>query len=320
MRRQNELASQVSLQSADAQLISPAALPRKPAFPKMLPMALLAVLGSAIAAVGSYLMRDLRDRLVRSTEELALLLPYPTLGMLPRFQTSRSADRRNALSQDRTRFAEAVKNIYVQISPPDRPLPQTIVVTSAVAGEGKTTTAVSLAMLAASLGRNIVLVDFDMRRPSVHSILRLPLGPGLMEYLSGEVASLNEVIQYPMPNLAVISAGRGSDYNSIVRSEVVDALLKTLKQKFDQVIIDTPPSLAVVDPLIVAHLADRVVHVVRWAQTTRNTVTAAAGMLDAIDPRRIGAVLTQVDVDRHAADGYGDSVMYDKSLNHYYLG
>lgn len=320
LRRQNELASQVSLQNSDASVISMAPLPLQPSFPKMLPMALLAIVASMVASVGYSLWADLKDRLVRSTDELAVLLPYPTLGLLPSFDAVHSHDHLNAMSKDRTRYAEAVKNLYIQTTPPDRPMPQSIVISSAISGEGKTTTAISLALLAASLGRNVVLVDFDMRRPSVHNILRLPLGPGLMEYLSGETSSLAEVVQYPLPNLAVITAGRGSDFNSVVRTELVEGLLKHLKQKFDQVIIDTPPILAVVDPLIVARLADRVIHVVRWAQTMRETVRAAAGMLDTIDPRRIGAVLTQVDVERHAAEGYGDSVIYHKSFNRYYLG
>ncbi len=320
LRRQNELAAQVSLQTADAQLISPAPLPVQPAFPKMLPMSVLAVFISAILSVAFYLWRDLQERLIRSTEELAALVPYPTLGMLPRFQTTRSVDQLAVMTKDRSRFAEAVKNLYIRIAPPDRPLPRSVVVTSALSGEGKTTTAVSMAMLAASLGRNVVLVDFDTRRPSLHHILRLPLGPGVMEYLSGECSSLNEVIQHPMPNLAVVTAGRGSDFNNVVRTELVENLLKGLTQKFDHVIIDTPPSLAVVDPLIVARLADRVIHVVRWADTTRESVKAAVHLFESVDPRRIGAVLAQVDIERHAADGYGDSIVYHKSLNRYYLG
>ena len=320
MHRQNELASQVSLQTADAELISPAALPRNPSFPRLAPMTLLVVLGSALAATAVNLARDLKDRLLRSGDELAGLLPYQMLGLLPKFHSARSADRLQALSADRTRFAEAVKNLYFQIAPPDRPLPKTIVVTSAVAGEGKTTTAVSLAMLAASLGRNVVLVDFDARRPSVHHILRLPLGPGLMEYMSGEVTSLGEVVQTSLPNLSVIAAGRGSDFNCLVRGEPVEALLRTLAQRFDHVIVDTPPCLAVVDPLVVGGLADKVVHVVRWAGTSRDIVRATAKLLARIDSSRLGAVLAQVDSQQHAAESYGDSVLYDKSLNRYYLG
>ncbi len=320
LRRQNELAAQVSLQTADAQLISPAPTPVRPAFPKMLPMSFLAVFVSAILSVAFFLWRDLQERLIRSTEDLTALVPYATLGMLPRFQTTRSLDQLEMMTKDRSRFAEAVKNLYIRIAPPDRPLPRSVVVTSALSGEGKTTTAVSLAMLAASLGRNVVLVDFDTRRPSLHHILRLPLGPGVMEYLSGECSSLNEVIQHPMPNLAVVTAGRGSDFNNVVRTELVENLLKGLAQKFDHVIVDTPPSLAVVDPLIVARLAERVIHVVRWADTSRESVKAAAQLFETVDPRRIGAVLAQVDIERHAADGYGDSIVYHKSLNRYYLG
>jgi len=165
-----------------------------------------------------------------------------------------------------------------------------------------------------------VLVDFDARRPSVHHILRLPLGPGLMEYMSGEVTSLGEILQASLPNLSVIAAGRGSDFNCMIRSEPVEALLRVLAQRFDHVIVDTPPCLAVVDPLVVGGLADKVVQVVRWAGTSRDIVRAAARLLARIEPSRLGAVLAQVDSQQHAAEGYGDSVLYDKSLNRYYLG
>jgi len=318
LKRQNELAAQASLQTADAQLISPAPLPHEPSFPKFLPMSLLAILGSAALSIGVGVVRDMRDRVVRSTEDLLTLTPFHTLGLLPRFQTARG-DLPN-LATDRSRYAESVKNLYVQISPPEQPMPRSIVVTSALPGEGKTTTAVSLAMLAASLGRNVVLVDFDTRRPSIHHILRLPLGPGLLEYMSGEVSSLREVIQFPLPNLTVITAGRGGDVNSVVRAERVEAILTELTQRFDQVIIDTPPCLAVVDSLVLARLAERVVHVVRWGVTRRESVRAAAQMFDGIDRARIGIVLSQVDIKRHAADGYGDSAFYHQSLNRYYLG
>jgi capsular exopolysaccharide synthesis family protein len=318
LRRQNELASQVLLQAPDAHLISQAPLPREASFPKLMPLSLLAIIGSALLAVGLGIVRDLKDRVIRSVDDLAAIQPYQTLGTLPLFQPARHD--KPALANDRSRYSEAVKGLYVHIAPSDRPPPRSIVVTSALSGEGKTTTAVSLAMLAASLGRSVVLVDFDARRPSVHHVLGLPLGPGLMEYMAGEITTLNEAIQYPLPNLAVICAGHGNDYNSIVRTDRAEALLTELSTRFDQIIIDTPPCLAVVDSLVLARLADRVVHVVRWGQTHRESVTAATSLFEGIEPRHVGLVLSQVDAKRYSAEGYAGSAFYHRSLNRYYMG
>ncbi|HLN25192.1 MAG TPA: polysaccharide biosynthesis tyrosine autokinase [Patescibacteria group bacterium] len=318
LRRQNELSSQVLLQTPDAHLISQAPLPNEPSFPKLLPLSLAAILGSAALAVGVGLLRDLKDRVIRSIDDLAAIQPYQSFGTLPLFQPARRD--MPGLASDRSRYAEAVKGLYVQIAPSDRPLPRSVVITSALSGEGKTTTAVSLAMLAASLGRNVVLVDFDARRPSIHHILGLPLGPGLLDYLSGEVTTLNDVLQHPLPNLSVVTAGHGNDYNSILRADRAEALLTELAARFDQVIIDTPPCLAVVDSLVLARLADRVVHVVRWGHTRRESVIAATSLFEGIEPRHVGVVLSQVDTKRYAVEGYAGSAFYHRSLDRYYVG
>jgi len=320
MKRRSELASKTSLHAANARLVSPASLPNEPSFPQLLPMAALALLGSFATAAAVGVGRDFNQKTIRSTDELTALVPYRMLGILPRFQPARHPDRLIALAADRSRFSEAVKNLYVRVAPPGHKPPSTIVVTSALPAEGKTTTAVSLAMLAATLGRKVVLVDFDTRAPSVHHILQLPLGPGLAEYVTGQAASLAECLQQPLPNLTVLTAGRCNGFDLLARTEIVEALLRDLAANFDHVVIDTPPCLAVVDGLVLAKLADQVVHVVRWAQTSREMIKATANLFDNIDTDRIGVVLTQVDAKRHAIDGYSDSVYYHRSLNQYYLG
>ena len=320
LKRRSELDAQTSLHTANARLVSPAALPHKPSFPLILPMALLATVGSFATAAGISAARDLKDRVIRSTDELAALVAFRTLGILPRFEPARRPNRLIALSADRSRFSEAVKNLYIRVAQPGHPLPRTIVVTSALSGEGKTTTAVSLAMLAATLGRKVALVDFDTHAPSIHHILQLPLGPGLADYVLGKTATLGESLNNPLPNLAVLTAGRADGFNVLARAERIEALMAELAQDFDHIVVDTPPCLAVVDSLVLARIADQVVHVVRWAHTSREVVKAAAHLFDRLDPDRIGVVLTQVDIKCHASEGYSDSVFYHKSLNRYYLG
>jgi len=320
MKRQSELGARTTLQTANARLISPASLPNAPSFPKLLPMTILALLGSFAASAGFTAARDIKERVIRSTDELAALVPYRAVGMLPRFQPVRHPDRLNALSADRSRFSEAVKNLYVRLAQPGQPWPRTIMVTSALSGEGKTTTAVSLAMLAASMGRRVALLDFDTRAPSIHHIMQLPLGPGLAEYLREEASTLAEVAQNPHPNLAVLTAGRSDGLNILAGAERLDTLLGELSRDFDHVIIDTPPCLAVADALILSRIADQILHVVCWSKTSRSMIQAAANLFDCVDPLRIALVLTKVDAKRHAGEGYTDSMYYHKSLNRYYLG
>lgn len=319
LAREQELAAQLSLETPNAYLLSNVATPTDPSFPQVVPMSVLAVLGAGFLSVGFVVLRDLSDRTVRSADEVSALTPYEPLGLVPRFARMRKGPALTVAALDRDRFAEAMKGVYVRLSQAGDPPAGRLLVTSALPGEGKTTTATALGMVGASLGRRVALLEVDARHPNLHRIFRLPLGPGLLEYLRGD-AIFEEVVRPVRNNLSIITAGCGDNLSDLLKTDRLDGLIQDLSASYDQVIIDTPPILAVTEALALAPVADRIVHVVRWGDTRRTTLMAALGRYGHLDPKRIGIVLSQVDIRRHSSYGYLDSELYQESLNRYYLG
>ena len=191
-----------------------------------------------------------------------------------------------------------------------------IAVTSSQPLEGKTTTACNLATALALGGSRVLLIDADMRRPALHSILGLHNNIGLSHLLVGQ-ARFREVVQPTTdPNLFVITAGRTPPNPSeLLASERTKRLLATLgthrssghgrrrrrtKARFDWIVIDTPPVLAVTDPVVIAGVVAAVVFVIGSEMTRRAHAERALEMLRTAKPRSIAAVLNRVDFDRNS--------------------
>ena len=192
---------------------------------------------------------------------------------------------------------------------------------SALPKEGKTTLVASLSRMVASMGQKVIVVDCDIRRPTLHKTFELSDQPGLIELLSGETA-LEEVIQEDQSSGAhLISAGESVAHGAnLLGSESMKKLLSTLAQSYDYVIIDTSPLLAVADSLVLARSPDKIVFLTRWVETRRET--AISGLRQVIDAGGdvAGVLLTMVDVKEHAQYGFGDSGSYTGQIRKYYSG
>jgi capsular exopolysaccharide synthesis family protein len=169
---------------------------------------------------------------------------------------------------------------------------RTMVVTSAAPGEGKTVTAANLAVTFARDGKQVLLVDCDLPRARLHTMFGLSRGPGLTEVLS-ERASLDVVIRStPVQGLSLLPVGaRHPGSPDLLKSAQLRELLQELADRFDLVILDTPPVLALTDAAILAALADGVVLVVRAGKTDRDAVQEAFRQLTAVGARVVGTVL-----------------------------
>jgi capsular exopolysaccharide synthesis family protein len=175
---------------------------------------------------------------------------------------------------------------------------RSMVVTSAVSDEGKTTTAVRLARAVAETDRRVVLVDADVRRTGVHRELGLDNRVGLTSILTGQVEAA-EAIRYVEPNLAVIPAGPASAVaNELVGSEDFAALLRDLSGQCDLLIVDAPPVLPVADPLLVARAVDVVLVVSRLGVVRRREVRATLRRLRDASLPVVGLVVNDVEPDR----------------------
>lgn len=205
--------------------------------------------------------------------------------------------RRIALLQPDSFVAEQFRSLRARLEAlgAERPM-RTIAVTSAMAGEGKTTAALNLALVTAmSVGRRVLLMDCDLRRPKVHVALGLRPDCGLAEVLADEVSLDRAVMQVDGTSLAVLPVRRTpSNPSELLGSDRMRALVEEVARGYDHVIFDLPPTLAMPDAKTMCELVDGVVFVVRADRTPQDDVAAA---LDVLDRRRIlGVVLNGTDV------------------------
>ena len=178
-------------------------------------------------------------------------------------------------------------------------------ITSSTGSEGKTTTAVNLALALAQCGSSVVLLDCDLRRPSVARILNIPTGKGMSNYLAGNNKA-DEVIHQcaSESNLWIIPSGpMPPNPAELVSSPLMAALLEELSGRFKYIIVDSPPLLAVTDATIVSTLVDGCVLIVESGVTPKKMILRASKMLSSANARLLGVVLNKVRVHH---DGYYD--------------
>jgi capsular exopolysaccharide synthesis family protein len=191
----------------------------------------------------------------------------------------------------------------------DHPI-KLIVVTSSIAAEGKSTTATNLAVVFAETGSRVLLIEADLRRPRVSDYLGLERAVGLTNVLAGQV-SIDEVLQrWGTDGLTVLPCGSiPPNPSELLGSQNMVDLLTGLRQRFDTIIIDTPPLLPVTDAAVASVLADGVVVVVRYGRTNRAQLAAAVRSLESVDARVLGCVLNMQPAKqaegRGRYDGYG---------------
>jgi len=214
-------------------------------------------------------------------------------------------------------FSEAIRTLRsgIHMSDVDRP-PKVIHVTSSRAGEGKTTLAMSLAISAAFSGLQVALVDADLRHPALSRFFKLEREKGLVDLLIGATTSEAALRFQKDLKLTVIPAG-GKSLNptDVLGSERMKALVSHLRETFDYVVLDTPPVGPVIDPVIVAQLADKTIFVVQWASTPRELVEASIQQMST-HKRVAGVVLNCVNQDR--VRKYGGEYSYGKHYEKYY--
>jgi capsular exopolysaccharide synthesis family protein len=189
--------------------------------------------------------------------------------------------------------------------------PRSLLLTSSVPSEGKTSTALSIAATAAKSGQRTIIIDCDLRHPNLHINLNASNAKGLSEYLSGHLG-LDDVIEIdPDSSVHYITAGaRTSNPTDLLGSDAMRGLIRRLCNDYELVILDTPPLLAVSDALVLVREVDRTIFVIRWEKTRRET--AMAGLKQALEAgaRVAGTVLTRVDVRKHSQYDYADSGYY----------
>jgi len=315
LQREKEMRVVSNSRANNVRLLDRAEIPGSPFTPntrRAWIMALLLGLGIGIAAAFAI---DYLDDTVKTPEDVTWRLHLNFLGLVPKVHGERHPLLSGPVPHDFGEAFRALRTALVASSGADTT--RLIAVISTQPLEGKTTTAVNIALALAIGGARVLLIDADMRRPSLHKAMRLPNDRGLAELLGG-TAKMREVVQRcGDPNLLVISAGHTpSNPSELLGSDRMRAFLHQLTTgPFDWIIIDTPPVLAVTDAVVLAPLVHAVSFVIGAEMTRWRLAERAIETLQAGHPRAIAAILNRVDFDRNR---YYYSRYYGHQYKSYY--
>jgi capsular exopolysaccharide synthesis family protein len=325
LTRFKQTESDDSYQQPEASIISRAPVPVLPSFPQKTVLMVLSVVTSFLIGWVLALICENLDVAIRSMDQVRGRLKVNALGMVPALAGVRRAigtsrPEKEVMDRPLSAYTEAIRSIHtnLMLADVDR-RPRIVLVTSALPGEGKSTMAMSLAQTIARSGQRVVVVDGDLRRPALHRLAGIAHKPGLIEWLLGRSAA-EEVIYSAGPGgVDIIPAGSQPQMPpNLLSSDRFRLLLHGLTERYDMVILDSAPVLAVSDTRVLAALAERTLFVVRWASTSHKVAASALHQLFEAGATVAGVALTAVDVKAHAKDGFTDSVLYTGQLRAYY--
>ncbi len=315
LQRFKEVGVAAGIGTNNISVVDEAKVPMLPYKPNLQLNTLLALVLGLLGGVGLAFLFEHLDDTFRRPEELEKQLGLPVLGVIPKTLLARGEARPIALvghDDPRSAFAEAYRSVRtaLQFSTASG-VPRVLAVTSAMSGEGKSTTAVSLAIQFAQAGKRTLLVEADLRKPSLHRTLNLDNQLGLTNYLAGGEAQPVDIAKPThIPNLFAISSGPlPPNPADLLSSARMVELLSLAAGKFDQVILDSPPLLGLADALIIGNLCEGTLLAVEMGSTPRGYVLGALKRLRAARVPVLGTILTKLEA-RGGAYGYYRSYYY----------
>ena len=344
LQNQTQLETVGKLLADNTQVLQPAVGASK-IRPRTKRNTILATLLAGVLGIGLAFLAEALDRRVRSEREVDEALGIPLLGRIPKPHRSlRKDDSLVMISEPRSIAAEPVRKLRTNIEflNVERPR-RTILVTSSVQREGKSTTVANLAIALARAGRRVALVDLDLRRPFLHRFFRAPVAPGLTDVVLGRVALEKALQPVPLaaqnlrrlrrtservgvPILAQSSNGHSAvegaltllpagtippDAGELVAHERLGPVLEDLAGRFDFVLVDAPPLLAVGDALTLSAHVDALFVIVRLTVAHRGMLQEVGRLLEACPAEKLGYVLAGAELGE--GYGYGYGYAYDVS-------
>ena len=321
LSRFTQSVQQQSFPSTEARVVTVATPPTQPSSPKIsLTLTLAAVCGLGLGLMSAF-AREQMNRQIHTRTQLEGLLGTSCLAVIPAFAGQKPVLRKRSATKESGAFrqisevapfsstAEALR--YIKVAIDLHPSGGKIIgMVSALPGEGKTTVAAGFAAFVARSGSRTLLIDGDMRNPSLSRTLGYANKPGLLELVT-EKSSLEDLVitdtNYKFDLLPSASRIKPSNSSDILNSPAMKQMLKAATSEYDYVLVDLPPILPVVDVRAVAHLFDGFVLVVEWGSTSTEEIVKAVGASPILSERLLGAVLNKADeAVMRRFEGYSD--------------
>jgi capsular exopolysaccharide synthesis family protein len=289
------------MQMSNVRILDRAEAPTQPASPRPLRNLAVAMVVGLLAGLGFAYLLELLDTTITSREQVEERLGLAFLGIIPSISDQKGEKERDLFvhANPRSAVAECLRSIRTNLlfMSPEKPL-KTIVVTSASPSEGKTTTATALAEVMADGGNRVLIVDADMRRPQLHKVFEIPNEAGLSSLILGE-GKLDQLIRpSQVPNLHVLPCGPiPPNPAELLHTEGFARLLAAMAQRYDRVIIDSPPGGVVADAVVMSTQVDGTLVVLKAGQTSRDAAKRAVRSILDVKGRIFGAVLNDLDLE-----------------------
>ncbi|MDA9503233.1 protein tyrosine kinase [Bradyrhizobium sp. CCBAU 11357] len=340
-------AQQETFPTSDTRVLFPALPPASKSKPKTTLVLALGILGGLALGIGLALLRDVMDRVFRTSSQVETVLELPCLSLVPllparkspkppirlqktdddvqrRISSSPAAIHQTVVGMPLSRYTEAIRSIKLAIDHnPAKISSQVIGITSALPNEGKTTIAASLAQLIGHTGKRAIIVDCDLRNPSLTGIFAPKAACGIIEVANGSRSLADAVWRDPTTNLAFLPAVRRGPLlhtSEILCADSISKLFDRLRAEYDYVIVDLPPLTPLVDVRATSSLIDCYILVVEWGRTKIDVVQHALHTAPNIHESLIGAVLSKTDTKAMARyDGHRSYYYHDSHYIRYGL-
>jgi polysaccharide biosynthesis transport protein len=344
VRRYAEATEQQLFPYTEASLITKAVPPIKRIYKKSLLIVAITPFLGLVFGVGLGALLDLLDRGFRTSSEVESMLGLPCIALVPlqREPADKSASQRpptitgprrglisselgivsSVVEQPFSRFAEAIRTIKLAADLNGISSNNKVVgITSALPGEGKSTIAAALAISIARVGGRVLLVDCDLRNPSLSRAIAPSADLGIVDVLSGKVAldeALCKEVYLSMAFLPVRSKSRIAESSELLSSNATKKLFERLRHSYDHIIVDLPPLAPLADARATTHLVDSYLLVVEWGGTSTSIVRHALRTAPRVYERVVGAVLNKVDMKSLSLyDGSRSGYYHNKSYGRY---
>lgn len=316
LQRLKEAGVASGLRSSNIRVIDRAVRPHVAASPQKFRSTIRAILLGLLLGLGVAFLVEMFDNTLKTPEDVSQYLGLPSLGIIPVLEPSPDHNpRKKALALARSngprpllairegshaRVWEAYRSLRTSLllSHSGKP-PQTVLVASALPGEGKTTTVANTAVVLAQTGARTLMLDLDMRRPALAGMFGIGRQQGMSTFLSGNTDLSSQIRETEYPNLFLVASGPAAPNPAeLIGSQRMESALGLLDEFFDYVVIDSPPFLEISDALVVARQVDGVLLVARGGKTPREAVRKASEQLRYVGATILGVLLNNVDLRR----------------------